>query len=278
MTSWTTLLFVPVTARRFVDTAHTRGAGAIVLDLEDSIAPHDVPAALEAIPSAVEHLTSRAVPVVIRIGRTSDLSIAVRPGVRAIMVPKVVSAEQIQQIDSDLQHLETASGLPTGRIGVLALVEHPAALAALREIASAPRVIGIAFGSEDFAAALGVAPTPAALTLPAQLVALAAAANGIMSHGLPDTLADYRDQDRLQSAAAAAKAFGMTGALCVHPAQIAAVDDAFAPTAREIEWASAVMSAWSEADGGVATIDGTMIDKPVALRAERILSRRKASV
>ncbi|SNT45006.1 HpcH/HpaI aldolase/citrate lyase family protein [Rhodococcoides kyotonense] len=278
MMHWTTLLFVPVTAQRFVETAHTRGADAVILDLEDSISEHDVPAALAALPAAVESISRRAVPVVVRIGRASDLATVVRPGVSAIMVPKVASAKQLRLLDADLRREESAAGITEGSIGVLALIEDPAAVFVLHEIASAPRVIGIGLGSEDFAAALGVEPTPAALTVPAQWVALAAVASGVMALGLPDTLANFRDLERLQLAAESARAVGMTGALCIHPAQVPVIDRVFAPSAAEVEWATAVTRAWKDTDSGVMAIAGTMIDKPVVLRAERILARRVTHV
>ena len=278
---WRSLLFVPADNARRIDSAHSRGADALILDLEDAVPAAGKAAARAALPGAIAKLTALGATCTVRVNAEDaalreDLSAAVHAGLAAIVVPKVEHVAALHAVDALIADLERQRGLPPGRIGVIALIESPAALFLLEQIAAGPRVIGLALGSEDFSLALDVKPGPDSLTLPCQWIALAAAAHRLMAFGLPASLADFHDLDSYRASAQRARAFGMTGALCIHPAQLAIVNEAFSPSAAEIAWARAVMQVWLPVErcgAGVAALNGAMIDKPVAARAQAILSR-----
>lgn len=282
---WRSLLFVPANNPKLLEGAHKRGADLLILDLEDSVPGPDKAAARTQLNGHVERLTGQGMAVAVRINAdrseyTLDLVVAVCKGVTAIVLPKVETGEQLQALDELIRVHERRNGLVPGAVGVVALIESPAALFRLEQIAAHPRVIALALGSEDFALAMGVAPTPACLSLACQWLALAAVAHGIKAYGLTVSLADFSQLNVLEQGAAQARASGLHGALCIHPTQVGIINRAFAPSCEELAWAAAVEVAWRDAEAqglGAAQLDGAMLDKPVVERARRLLAQAPLS-
>lgn len=274
------LLFVPADNAKLLERAHERGADAVILDLEDSVLPAGKPDARRGLAARIERLHGLGVPILVRLNggwrdAVADLEAAVRPGVVALMVPKAEDAGALRVLSAMIGEWEAERGLTPGAIGLAALIESPLGLERLADIAAAPRVVALALGSEDFALALGVEPTEALLALPCRQIALTAAACGLAALGLPGSLAEFRDLDAYRAMAAQARAVGITGALCIHPAQLAVVRDVFAPSAADVAWAGRVVAAWDEAQAagrGAVSVDGRMVDRPVAERAKTILA------
>jgi citrate lyase subunit beta/citryl-CoA lyase len=207
-----------------------------------------------------------------------DLAASCIAGVDAIMVPKVEDAGRLAVIAEMLAECETGQA-NQAEIALLALIEAPIALAGLTAIAAVPRVIGLALGSEDFSLALGVEPSPESLDLPCRQIALAAAARGQMAFGMPFSLAEFRDLESFGKAVVAARAVGMTGALCIHPAQIGAVNSGFYPAPAEMAAAQAILEAWDQPTRGgrmAIKVGGRMVDLPVVLRARRTMAAIEA--
>ena len=136
-------------------------------------------------------------------------------------------------------------------------------------------MVALAFGGEDFSAELGAPPTFAALGQACQQVAYAAAGAGVGAMGVPASIGEFRDLGAWRAGLEQARAMGMTGAMCVHPDQLAHANAAFTPSAEETAHAEAVLEAWDAAVSGVAALEGKMIDAPVAARARRVLAARK---
>jgi citrate lyase subunit beta/citryl-CoA lyase len=276
--SWKSLLFVAADDRARLAKVTERGADAVILDLEDAVPLDRKSAALVGLPKVLATLASRDCQVVVRINAEwrfamVELAIAVRPEVSAIMIPKVENEVRLTTLAEIIAELATAAGMAQPP-GIIALIESPKGLAALDMIAAIPGVIGLAFGTEDFSLGLGVPPAPAALELPCRLIALAAASQGIMALGLPVSIATIADADAWREGVQAARAIGMTGAICIHPGQIGPANAGFAPSATEIALARRVIEAWNDADGaGVVQLDGKMIDRPVVLAAQRVVGR-----
>lgn len=249
---WRSLLFVPGDNAARIEKAHERGADAIILDLEDSVAAAAKPEARAALPAAVSALYAKGATIVVRINSgwrqaMADLDKAVRPYVTAIMIPKVGDPKYVAVLGDIMNEFEAERGLPLGGIGVIALIESPAGLTASTKIVSVPSVIGLALGSEDFALALGVPPTQACLDLPSRQLALAAAERGLMALAVPFSIAAYKEEEAYRDAAVAARAFGATGALCIHPLQVGIANLVFDTTAAERAEARAIVLAWNEA-------------------------------
>lgn len=278
---WRSLLFVPANNAKIIEKAAGRGADALIVDLEDSIPPDGKTAARNGLKDVTAFLANQGARIIIRVNHddellAEDLRAACTPSVSAVMVPMVTGCGIVKKMAGILAELENERGLATGSVSILPLIESPQAVFRLEEIAAAPRVAALALGSEDFSLALGVPPSPACLTLPCQLVALAAAAHGIPAVGLPSSLAEFRDTETLRASALAARAMGMKGGLCIHPAQVGVCNDVFSPAKTETDWASALLSAWERDDAarqkGVMNFGGKMVDKPVVDRARAVLA------
>lgn len=277
MTNWRSMLFVPAASPKRWEKAHTRGADAIIVDLEDSTQPEaKATARLQAI-DAVRTLHANGAVVTVRINNdethlAADLEAVVMPGLRAIVLPKVEDAAELDSLSAMLDALEYEQEMERGAVGVVAVVESPRALERITAIADGPRLIGVSLGSEDFALSLGRPPTPQALGLAAQAIAYAAAARGLMGIGMATGIANYTDLDAFAEEARRAHASGLTGAMCIHPNQVPVLNDCFGASAADIAEAQAILAAWDQRADGVVSHNGKMIDQPVVERARRLLS------
>ena len=281
---WRSLLFVPGDNISLLDKAPKRPADGLIFDLEDSVPEDRKDLARANLGAFAGRLADGGADLLVRVNNHPaqlELDIAVLPiGTRAILLPKTETVEDLIAVHGRLSEREVRLGLTPGAIGILTLIESPAAIFELRAIAQAPRVIGRALGPEDLSLAMGTAPSPTLLTVPAQLICLAAAAGDLMAFAVPSSISAFRDAEGWASAVATAKAFGATGGLCIHPSQIEAVNAAFSPSAREIAWAEEVLGAWARAETsglGVSAVDGSMIDRPVVERARALIRRRLPS-
>ena len=177
---WRSLLFVPVTQRRFVVGAARRGADAIILDLEDSVAASEKERARTLVPEAAEIVSRGGADVVVRINRplrlaVRDIEAAVGPRVLALALPKADSAEHVRLLAEVVDEVEAERGMAPGTTRLIAMVETAAAFFRLAEIASAhPRLCGLTLGAEDFATSAGITAEPEALTMPKQMAVFAA--------------------------------------------------------------------------------------------------------
>lgn len=272
------LLYVPASEPRFIEKAHTRGADAVILDLEDAVAPSRKAAAREALAESVAQAGKAGAVVYVRINaepelRFLDAEAACRAGATGLMVAKAAAAAELAELAGRLEPIEREIG--RAPMEFIPLIEDPAALLDARAIASAPRVVALALGGEDFATATGALPTPETLRLPKLLLHYAAKAAGLRSYGLLRSVADFRDIDGMTAAAREARAFGFDGASCIHPAVVPILNQAFAPSAEELAWARKVVEADAAAQRegkGAYMVDGRFVDAPIVERARRVLA------
>src|SRR5580698_215945 len=280
--AWRSMLFVPVTVEKFVNTAADRGADGIILDLEDSIAPSQKDRARTLIADAIPRVARNGADVLVRVNRpwrllVRDLEAAVIPGVAALMLTKVDSPEHVLAIAEIVEDLETERNLPPGKLQFIALVETVTGFFRLEAIAkSHPRVVGLILGTEDFTASAGMLPDPEALLYPKQQTVFAARAAGIMPLGFVGSIADFRDQEAFRAIVRRSKRLGFVGASGIHPLQIPVLNEEFAPTAAEVDRAERMVAAYDDAYAkglGAVQFEGAMIDVPVVERARTVLKR-----
>ncbi len=273
---WRSLLYVPVTNDRFIDAAHTRGADAVILDLEDSVALALKSFARDRLAAAVQKVSSSGVEVLVRINRPwrlalRDIEAAVSPNVRALVLPKVDNANHIRVISEMVAELEAERGIPHGSTGLVALVETAEAFSRMEEIAySDPRLLAMSLGAEDFAASCGMTPSEDALYLPKMTMMILARAAGLIPLGFIGTIADFRDLDGLRTATMRSRQLGFMASSCIHPGQVPIINEAYKPSADEVAQAQRVMAAAAQAerDGvGAYSVDGKMVDFPIMHRA-----------
>ena len=279
--SW---LFVPGDSERKLAKGLASAADALILDLEDSVAPANLPAARSLVAAALrEHRGPR---LWVRINALSsphalaDLA-AIVPAVPAgILLPKAGGAADLIRVGHYLSALEVAAGLPEGGIRVAVIAtETPAALFTLDSYTPAPpRLAALTWGAEDLAAALGAAANREAdgsYAHPYQLArALCLAGAAAAEVDAIDTVfTDFRDVTGLAHEARAARRAGFVGKLAIHPDQVAPINDAFTPDAAEIAEAERIVAAF-DANPGLGTVgmDGRMIDMPHLKHARRVLA------
>jgi len=282
---WRSLLYVPANNQRFNDKAHTRGADAIILDLEDSVPMAEGDRARAMLAASAASVRQSGADVVVRINRPgaeakSDLDAAVIEGVDALMLPKVDDAAHVLALADAVGKLEGERGLAPGGIRFVVMVESPAALFKAPEIAAAhPRNTAAFLGGEDFATAAGMVPDPETLFLPKILTLYAARAAGITPLGMLGTVADYQNLDAVREIIRRSRKFGFEGASCIHPSVVPILNQEMAPSGEEVDQVSRIVEAYAaaEKDGlGAITVDGMMVDVPVAVRAEALLKRHAA--
>ena len=256
--SW---LFVPGNRPERFAKAVASGADAVIIDLEDAVPPGERATARANVAAWVspEH------PVFIRVNGAEtewfrdDVGIAGMPGVAGIVLPKAERAEDIQAIDAPvLPIIETARGFWNAA-----------------ELANTKSVQRLMFGSIDFQVDLGIHGEGeellyfrSQLVLVSRLAGLPAPVDGIT--------AVFDSPEPVRADTERARRLGFGGKLCIHPKQVATVNECFGPTAAEEAWAARVMEAASSAGGAAVSMNGEMIDRPVIARAQAILSYRRS--
>jgi citrate lyase subunit beta/citryl-CoA lyase len=284
-----TRLYLPGNQSDLVLNAGLFGADCLLLDLEDSVAPERKAEARvlvrSLLASGLELFGDSEVAVRVNALSTpfglEDLEEVVPAFPQALVLPKCETAADIAAYDREVARIEAESGIAPGSILFMPLVEtargvlNSAAIAAASE-----RNAALCFGAEDYRRDMGVPRRPDELeTLAARsLVAMAATAAGI---GAQDSVfSDIEDEAGLEASTLAAKSLGFTGKGIVHPCQIGVVHRAFAPGEAELAQARRVVEALeaARAEGrGVVSLDGKMVDAPVAERARRLIARFEAA-
>ena len=282
---WRSMLFVPANVRKYVDKAHTRGADAIQLDLEDSVPVAEKDNARKVVQEAAEIVSQAGADVIVRINQplrmaVPDLEAVVSPRIRAVVLPKADSASHIRLLAEVVDGLEAERKMIPGHTLFVALVETADAFFRLREIAEAhPRMMGIGLGGEDFATSLGAAPDPDVMLYPKQQTIIAARAAGISPLGIIGTVADYSDKDAMREIVRRSRRFGFDGASCIHPSIVPILNEGFRATPEEIASAKRVIQGFQAAlaeNRASIEVDGKMIDYPIVERAEKLLTREAA--
>jgi citrate lyase subunit beta/citryl-CoA lyase len=260
-------LFVPGNRPERFDKALASGADAIVIDLEDAVAPSDKALAREHIVAWLTGRTDLGERVLVRINDAgtpwfdADLSLVRGAGIRAIMLPKVEHGHQVDRV---------RAALPSGGF-VIPLIESARGVLAVESIAAVPAVQRLAFGTLDYAVDLDLSVDERGLVYPACRIAIASRAAGLLSP-IAGVTTEIDDEGRLLADLAFARACGFGAKLCIHPRQVAALHRAMVPRPEEIAWAHRVLAAASAASGAVQ-VDGQMVDRPVVMKAQSILER-----
>jgi citrate lyase subunit beta/citryl-CoA lyase len=281
------LLFIPASRPDMVERAHERAADAIILDMEDGVAETEKIAARKNLNSLLASLQGKGIETLVRINSLEtggDLDIGAISDAFSppLLLPKITNPEQVLAVEdcwlsyrrsmTDGEAAETARETALSSLRLLPLIECPRGLFRVEQIATATkRVRALVFGSEDFAAEAGLSTEIEALAMPAQWVALAAAANGISAYGLPGSLGNYHNMELFEATLKRARTIGFTGSVCIHPKQVLLANQVFKPSKEEIEWADSVIS--QAGDGGATGGAIGMVDAPVLARALAILAR-----
>lgn len=257
-------LFVPADRTERIAKAWASGADAVIVDLEDAVAPEAKLRARDALAAVLDE----AAPVIVRINAAGtpwfddDLELCRHPGVAAVMLPKA------DGIDAVCAVVETTFK------DVLPIIESARGVEEARSVARVPGVVRLAFGSIDLALDLGIDCDPegseiellwfrSQVVLASRLAALAAPIDGV-SLAIDDAV-------RLRTDAERGRRLGFGAKMCIHPKQVSAVQAAFTPSDERVAWARRVCAAFAAVGGAAVAVDGQMIDRPVYERALAVL-------
>ncbi|HYF56913.1 MAG TPA: CoA ester lyase [Salinarimonas sp.] len=283
------LLFVPGDSARKLEKALASGADALIVDLEDSVAPSAKAEARSVTAGFLrEALAQAARPrLLVRVnaldtGLTdADLDAVMTAGPDGIVLPKTVGGPDVAHLGAKLAVREAEYGLPDGETRILAIATETArGVFALGTLAGAShRLSGVTWGGEDLSADLGAETNrdetgrytePYRLARSLALLAAAAAE----ADAIDSVYTNFRDMEGLAAECRASRRDGFVAKMAIHPAQVPVINEAFAPAPAEIERARAIVAAFAQKPGaGVVAIEGEMIDMPHLRRAERLLQR-----
>lgn len=259
----------------------------LVYDLEDSVAASEKDAARFLIYNAVRYHRPHDKYVLIRVNGLyseelpEDLEASVRARPDAIRLPKVEHAREVQWIDEEMKRIEKAAGIPEGQIELWCNIESALGAANAREIASAsPRVVALALGAEDYTASLGAKRSKAGWEIfyARMQVLEACRLAGISAQDA--VFSDFNDEEGLLDDLQMTRGLGFDGKTVIHPRQIDVVNAAFTPSRKEIKNAIRILDALetgAKNRTGVVVVDGSMVDKPMEIRAKTVLAQAKAA-
>jgi citrate lyase subunit beta / citryl-CoA lyase len=257
-------LFVPGTRPDRFAKACAAGADAVVLDLEDSVAPGDKSKAR----SAVADWLSAARPVMVRVNTTDsewfqdDVRLGGSPGILGVLVPKAERVEEIRAVAEKfgadtpiLPQIETARGFRN-----------------MFALAQTVPVRHLLFGSIDFQLDVGMMAEEDELLCFRSQIVLDSRLAGI-EPPVDGVTTEIHAEEKVRADALRSRRLGFSGKMCIHPKQVPIVNECFAPTAEEEAWARRVVEASAGAPGAAISVDGKMVDRPVLARAEVVLAK-----
>lgn len=277
MRSW---LFVPGHQQRMIDKALGLPADVLIFDLEDGVPEAEKDVARRRVAAALGGVRGGPARFV-RVHEAgaseleADLQAIARVGLQGLVLPKVQGPADVLRVCRWLDQHETRAGIPSGSVGLLAIIESARGLVQAPAIASVtPRLVGLMFGAEDFALDMGLFSHPGQGLVNYARSALAMAAASGQIRAIDKVFTDIGDPDGLVVEAQRARDLGFAGKAVIHPGQVGVVNEIFSPTEVEERWARRIVEAFERrADEGPATVDGRMVDRPILERARRILER-----
>ena len=275
-----TMMFVPGNNPGMMQDAYIYGPDSIMLDLEDSVTMAEKDTARLLVYNALKTIDYGDTEMVVRINPLNtpygkkDIEAVVKAGVDVIRMPKTETAEEVKEVEAEIEKVETELGC-VGRTKIMAAIESALGVVNAYAIATASkRMMGIALGAEDYCANLKTQRSPEGieLLLARQTIVVAARAAGI--DALDTVYSNLNDMDTFRKEVELIKQLGFDGKSIINPRQIPVVNEVFIPKQKDIEKAMRVVAAIKDAEkkgSGVIAVNGKMVDRPVVLRAQRVI-------
>lgn len=282
-----TMLFVPGNNPGMLRDAHIYGSDCIMFDLEDSVSVREKDAARFLVYNALTHLSYGSKELVVRINSLDsklgmeDLEAIVRAQPHIIRLPKTETPDDVIECEREIERIEKDAGIPVGKTRMMAAIESAKGVLNAKEIAlCSKRLVGIALGAEDYVTDLKTfrSSDGVELLFARSMIVNAARAAGI--DALDTVYSDINNEEGLIRETTLIRQLGFDGKSVINPRQIGPVHKVFTPTQKDIQKALAVMSAIKEANSkgsGVIALNGKMIDKPVADRAQYVIELARAA-
>ena len=281
-----TMMFVPGSNAGMMRDATLYGADSIMFDLEDSVSLNEKDSARTLVHFALKTFDYSSVETVVRINSLEtvgklDVEAMVLAGIDVIRLPKTENAQDILDVEAEIQKVEEENNIKNGTTRMMAAIESPGGVLNAREIAQASkRLVGIALGAEDYVTSMKTIRSPEGIELLFARSSILHAAREAEIAAIDTVYSDIDNEEGLRAEVEHIKQLGFDGKSVINPRQIPVVNDIYAPTAEEIQNAKEVIWAIEEAEAkgsGVVALDGQMIDKPIVERAERVIAMAKAA-
>lgn len=280
------MLFLPGNTPNIIQNGGILGADAVILDLEDAVAPAEKDSARILVRNVIRGMGFDSCEVIVRINaidtsywqKDLDAIIPVRPSL--IMPPKTACAQDVLTVDAYITRLEEKLGMEAGSVGLIPLIETALGIENAFQIASAcPRVKAIFLGGEDLTADLHCKRTKEGeeIAYARSRMVCAARAAGVEVYDTPFT--DVHDDEGIYTDAKKAKSLGFTGKSAISPRHVGAINEVFSPSLQDIEYAYEVMEAiriGKEQGKGAVSLRGKMIDAPIVARAMQTIEAAEA--
>ena len=280
------LIFVPGNRANMLEKARDFPADVIVADLEDSVPPGEKVAARDMVQQVGPGLSAHGQKLMVRLnsldtGLTKDeLDAVIGPHLYGVSLGKVESTFDIREMERIAGALEASHGLERGRLRLIPWLESARGVHFAYEIATAsPRIVGVAFGGEDYTQDMGVRRTESGEEVYHARAQVAVAARAARVVALDGVYVRFRDQEGLEADVGRAVSLGYKGKFAIHPSQIDTFNRMFSPWPEDVEYARRVVEAWEEAEAegrGSVALDGNMVDVPVVKRARDLLALAQA--
>jgi len=287
--SW---MFVPGDRQKMIDKALALPVDAILLDIEDGVAPaakeiarKQIAESLDGIAAQKKENPSYRTPArYVRINAVghermnADVEYVIRPALEGLAVPKVETPEQVNAVEKILDEREPKMGMARGSVRLLLALESPRGLFNAYAIAaSSPRVIGLMFGAEDFSRELSLPlrREGEAVDLIYARSAMVTAAAAAHVQAVDGVWPNFQDIEGLKKFALQSRRLGFSGMSLIHPAQINEVNAAFTPTAEEVDYCRRVVQAFDDARArgeGAIAFGGQLLDMPIVDRARQTIA------
>ena len=280
------MMFVPGNNPGMMADAHIYGPDSIMLDLEDSVTMAEKDTARLLVYNALKSVNYGDTEMVVRINPLNtpygkkDIEAVVKAGVHVIRMPKTETAEEVVEVEREIERVEKEIGC-LGRTKIMAAIESTLGVVNAYAIATASsRMMGIALGAEDYCANLKAQRTPGGdeLRLARETIVVAARAAGI--DALDTVYSNLNDMETFRQEVEYIHRLGFDGKSIINPRQIEVVNEVFAHTEKAIEKARTIIAAIKEAEkkgSGVIAVNGKMVDRPVVIRAQRTIDLAIAS-
>ena len=282
-----TMMFIPGNNPGMIKDAYIYNCDSLMFDLEDSVSVTEKDAARSLVYHALRTVDYGDKEIVVRINNPespigkADLEAMIRAHAHVIRLPKTETAHDVEYCDQEITCIEKEIGMAEGTTHMMAAIESAEGVLNARDIAKASkRLIGIALGAEDYVTDLKTNRSPEGIELlfARCMILQAARAAGIAA--LDTVYSDVNNEEGFREEVKLIKQLGFDGKSIINPRQIAPVIEIYTPTQKEIDKSLAIMAAIEEAHkkgSGVIALNGKMIDRPVVLRAERVLKLARAA-
>ena len=277
-------LFVPGDRPDMLAKAPARGSDALIVDLEDAVAPSAKRSARETTAAWITRLEGPLPDIWVRVNHPGELFEAdvlavAHPRLTGLMIPKVINAAELERVANLIDDVETTKRLPGGSLRLLPIIETAGGMLKVDELGAGRRVSQLMIGELDLSAELGISPSNSSALLPLRMQVVVASAALGLEPPLGPVSPNFRDLDGLRTETSLLAGLGFGSRPAIHPAQVPIYNEIFNPSAAAVAEAERLIAlyetALADGRGAVTDEDGHMVDEAVVRVARRTVAKAR---